>query len=139
MKRLNDADYIKASSYIIECTLEALGILAKVAEISIEKKFYQYSLSIPLGTRLEDLEKYGRDLALNIPSPTGKVYWEIPIIGTSFVGLKVPKPSTKELEEFNKKYNYDNNDKGWRNKIAFIFFMIGKVSYIIANKILGNK
>ncbi len=69
----NDAGYIGLSSSVIELTLESLGIYAKVAEVKIEKRFYQYCLSVAVGTNLEELEKYGRDLALNIPSPTGKV------------------------------------------------------------------
>ena len=127
----SDADLIKKSATMIEMSLESFGIFAKIAEISIEEKFYEYYLKLPVGTNLKELEKHDRDLAMVLASPTGKVYWQIPVPGKSYVGLKVPKPPKEYFEKLKQEEESWKKHNNLRHKIAFFLFLI-------ANKILGE-
>jgi len=138
IRKVNDADYIKRSSRLIELTLEALGIFAKVSEVNILEKFYEYRLELAVGTDLKNLEKHDRDLAMALASPTGKVYWEIPIAGTIYAGLKVPKPSRKQIEDARIQKLFSRKNKTFLNKMAFGFFLLGELNYHIARKILDK-
>lgn len=134
-KEGNDADYIKKNARLIEMVLESFGITARVAEINILDKYYEYYLELAVGTDLKELEKHDRDLAMALASPTGKVYWQIPVPGKIFIGLKVPKPSKEffENQEFEKQMY--NKNKSLRANIAFAFFLLGELNYWIARKI----
>ena len=132
----NDADYLKRSSRLIELTLESLGIFAKVGEVNILEKFYEYRLELAVGTDLEQLEKHDRDLAMALASPTGKVYWEIPIAGTIYVGLKVPKPSKEYFQNLKEKKLANRKSKTFLGKLAFAFFLIGEANHWVSRKLL---
>jgi len=95
----NDADYIKKNARLIETVMESFGIPVRVVKINIEDKFYEYCLDVAVGSDLKKLEKHDRDLAIAMASPTGKVYWQIPVPGKSYVILKAPKPSKKYFED----------------------------------------
>lgn len=123
----NDANHIEMSARMIEMSLESFGIFAKVAEISIEEKYYEYYLDLGVGTDLKALEKHDRDLAITLASPTGKVYWHIPIPGKSYVGLKVPKPPKEYFEELKSKEEMWKKYHNFRYKIAFALFFIAKI------------
>lgn len=135
----NDANHIEMNARLIEYSLKSFGIFAKVAEISIEEKYYEYYLELGVGTDLKALEKHDRDLAMMLASPTGKVYWQIPVPGKSYVKLKVPKPPKEYFEELKSKEEMWKKYNNLRYKIAFFFFLIGRINYYIANKILGEK
>ena len=134
----NDADHLEISAKMIEFSLGSFGIFAKVAEISIEEKFYEYYLDLPIGTDLKVLEKHGRDLAMVLASPTGRVYWQIPVPGKHYVKLKVPKPSIAYLESLRSKDEAWRKQNNLRSKIALFFYLLGKVNYYIAKIILGE-
>lgn len=139
LNEYSDADHIEISAKMIEFSLGSFGIFAKVAEISIEEKFYEYYLELPIGTDLKALEKHGRDLAMVLASPTGRVYWQIPVPGKSYVKLKVPKPSMAYLESLRAKNEAWKKHNDLRHKIAFFFYLMGKVNYYIAKIIIGEK
>jgi len=124
---VSDSDHLSKNARLIEMTLEAFGLYVKVVQINKLDMFDEYYLEVSVGTSLEKLERRDRDLALVLASPTGKVFWEIPIPGTSLIGLKVPK----YIEKTNRW------DAGTiRNKIAFVFFLVAKLNYYISYKIL---
>jgi len=138
LSEYNDADHIEISAKMIEASLASFGIFARVVEISIEEKFYEFYLDLPMGTDLKALEKHGRDLAMVLASPTGRIYWQIPVPGKSYVGLKVPKPSIAYLESIRAKDEAWKKQNNLRSKIAFFFYFLGKVNYYIAKTILGK-
>lgn len=126
---VNDSDYLSMTARIIEMNLEAFGLYVKVVQTNKLDMFDEYYLDVSVGTSLDKLEKRGRELALALASPTGKIYWEIPVPGTSLVKLIVPK----QIEKANR-WNMGTV----RNKIAFVFFLVAKLNYYISYKILGK-
>jgi len=134
--KVNDADYIRTNARLIELSLESFGIFVRVAEIDIRKNFSVYYLDIGAGTDLEKLEKHDRDLAMVLASPTGKVYWQIPVPGKSYVGLKVPRPNKEYFEKIRLEKETRLKENNFRSKVAFVFFLIGQANYYLANKIL---
>ena len=138
LKEYNDADHIEINAKMIESSLASFGIFAKVAEISIVEKFYEYYLDLPVGTDLKALEKHDRDLAMILASPTGRVYWQIPVPGKHYVKLKVPKPSKAYLETLRVNEEAWKKQNNLRSKIALLFYLISKVNYYIAKIIIGK-
>jgi DNA segregation ATPase FtsK/SpoIIIE-like protein len=137
--RVDDADFIKKNADLIEQVLRALGFPTRVVEINILKGFYEYLLDVAVGTDLEELEKHKKDLALALASPTGKVYWQIPIPGKALIGLKVPKPSKEFFEQLKAEEEERRKGNDLKHKIAFVFFLIGDVNHYIGRKILGDR
>jgi hypothetical protein len=135
---VNDADYIQTSARLIEMVLESLGIRARVVEVNILDKFYEYYLELAVGTDLKQLEKHDRDLAMALASPTGKVYWQIPVPGKICVGLKVPKPPKEYFENLKFEEQIRRKNKSLRNSIVFAFFLLGELNYWIARKLLDK-
>ena len=131
----SDVEHIKLDTSEIEMELEALGFTARVVEVNILKAFYEYYLEVAMGTDLNKLEKHDRVLALALKSPTGKVYWQIPVPGKNYIGLRVPKPS----DELKHHEIMHLGKKDWRSKLATVFFSLGEANFSIARKILGTK
>lgn len=89
----------------IEKTLDSYGITVRVAEINTNKdKSVQFCLEIKSGTLISDIEKYQREIALAVASPTGKVTIEAPIPGRSMVGITIPEIVEKYLPQRESKY-----------------------------------
>lgn len=139
-KELNQLEkpLIEKNAQMIEQILESFGLKTRIAEINIEKDYTEYCLEITVGTDLEELEKHGRDIALAVASPTGKVTMVIPIPGRALVGIQIPKYSKEYLESV-----ANNDDKSkykttWRDYIAFGFFAVGQLFMNIAKKILNE-
>lgn len=86
---------------IIEKTLESFNITAKIAQLTNSEAGVEYKLEIAVGTKVEDIFKRERDIALAVASPTGHVKIEAPIPGRSLVGITVPK-YPKQAEDLNK-------------------------------------
>lgn len=127
---------IPYNASVIERTFDSFGLRTRVAEINKEKDYIEYCLEVTVGTRLDELEKHSRELALALASPTGKVKMIIPIPGRALVGIQVPKPSKeallkiKMIEETNKKYN-----SGWRKQAGDIVKVIGALFFALGEKI----
>lgn len=133
---------IKGNATLIEKTLEAFGLTTRVSEINIKKDCTEYCLEIVMGTNLEELEKHGRDIALAVASPTGKVEMIIPIPGRSLIGIRIPKFSKEYLQsvkEYEEKPEEPAPKPTWRDYPAFIFVMIAAFLMRLAKKIAGEK
>jgi hypothetical protein len=133
-----DSDYINKCASLIEACLEAFGIFVKVREINIEKDYYEYLLDVAVGTSFTKLEKHTRELAMCLASSTGKVKWQIPVSGRALIGLKVPRPPKEYFEAIEKEEKRKWEEKSLRNRIAFGFYIIGKMSFSAAYRILGG-
>ena len=132
-KKKKDVERIKQNAALIEQNLEALGFTARVGEVNIRKGFDEFYLEVAVGTDVNKLEKHDRALALALKSPTGKIEWQIPVPGTYYVGLRLPRAS-KEIEH---EERMSLNIKGWRSTLAQTFYSIGEASFAIGRKILG--
>lgn len=137
-KSVNDADYIKNNAKMIEMVLESFGIPVRVVKINIQNNFYEYCIDVAVGSDLKRLERHDRDLAIALASPTGKVFWQIPVPGKSYVILKVPKPSKEYFEEQNFEEEMHKKGKSLRDNVAFVFFLLGELNYWIARKIFDK-
>ncbi len=85
-----DRGNVNENAATIEQTLEAFGIIAKVAEINRGPAVTQYALQVAIGTKLSKINALGSDLALALAAPTGQIRIEAPIPGRSLVGIEVP-------------------------------------------------
>ena len=121
----NEADFIQKQGRMIELVMESFGINVRVGKIDIQPKYYEYCLEIAVGTDLKELEKHTRDLAMALASPTGKVSWRIPIPGTIFAGLKVPKPTKEYLESLEDDESYKKKQRSPKQILAYLLFLIG--------------
>ena len=83
----------KANADIIESTLEAFGITAKVVEVNLGPAVTQYALEVAIGTKLSKISSLSNDLALALAAPTGQIRIEAPIPGRSLVGIELPNRS----------------------------------------------
>lgn len=83
----------KHNAHIIEKTLEAFGIVAKVVEVNPGPTVTQYAIQIPVGTKLSKILALQNDLALALATTTGNVRIEAPIPGKSFIGIEIPNIS----------------------------------------------
>lgn len=90
-----DADRgdIKKNAAVIEKTLDAFGIQARVAEVNGGPAVTQYALEMPAGVKISKIAALQHDLALALATPTGTVRVEAPIPGKSLVGIEVPNRS----------------------------------------------
>ena len=95
----SDVDQIKRDVQEIENNLEALGFTVRVVEANINQAFYEYYLEVAMGTDLNKLEKHDRTLALALKSPTGKVYWQIPMPGKNYLGIDYRTQFVTRLNE----------------------------------------
>lgn len=88
-----DRGDVKANAGIIEKTLEAFGITARVVEVNMGPAVTQYALEVAIGTKLSKISALGSDLALALAAPTGQIRIEAPIPGRSLVGIELPNRS----------------------------------------------
>ncbi len=88
-----DRGDVKGNADIIERTLEAFGITAKVVEVNLGPAVTQYALEVAIGTKLSKISALSNDLALALAAPTGQIRIEAPIPGRSLVGIELPNRS----------------------------------------------
>ncbi len=126
---------IKAQAEIIEKTLDSFGLRTRVAEINKEKDYIEYCLEVVVGLNLEELEKHGRDLALALASPTGKVKMIIPIPGRALVGIQVPRLTEIELQKMRMLNKNKRKNSTWINLFGDVFMFIGYLFFALGEKI----
>lgn len=85
-----DRGNVNNNAAIIENTLEAFGITAKVVEVNLGPAVTQYALEVAIGTKLSKINALSNDLALALAAPTGQIRIEAPIPGRSLVGIELP-------------------------------------------------
>ncbi len=130
---------IKEHSEIIEKTLDSYGIRVRVAEVNyLPDDAIQYCLEIVTGTKLEDIEKRKRELALALASSTGTVEIQAPIPGRALVGITVPK--VMKVDAFRPNPNTPKTILGKVvNMIAEILGMTAAILLFSVEKIEENK
>jgi DNA segregation ATPase FtsK/SpoIIIE, S-DNA-T family len=85
-----DRGNVKENADVIEKTLDAFGITAKVVEINYGPAVTQYALEVAIGTKLSKISALSNDLALALAAPNGQIRIEAPIPGRSLVGIELP-------------------------------------------------
>jgi S-DNA-T family DNA segregation ATPase FtsK/SpoIIIE len=88
---------VKNNSTIIEQTLASFGIESKVVDVSIGPSVTQYALDIALGIKVSKISNLRNDLALALATSANAVRIEVPIPGTSFVGIEVPNSKRRPV------------------------------------------
>lgn len=134
----NEADFMQKQGRMIELIMESFGINVRVGKIDIQPKYYEYCLEVAVGTNLKELENHTRDLAMALASPTGKVSWRIPIPGTIFAGLKVPKPTKEYFESLKEDENYSKKQKSPKQILALVLFLVGNAFYKASKRLSSN-
>lgn len=81
----------------IEKTLDSYGIKMRVVEVHKQEKSVLFCLEMVVGTKIDELEKRQRELALALASPTGKIEIQAPIPGRSLVGIVLPYLDPKHI------------------------------------------
>lgn len=114
MSQLNDSNNTdsetsfstpEVTALVIEKTLEAFGVYAKVAVTHDTGREILYGLELSVGTPVDDLLRLDKELALVTASPTGTIKIQAPIPGTTLIGIWVPKKGTRKQESFAKRLN----------------------------------
>lgn len=88
---------VKHNSTIIEQTLASFGIESKVMSAQVGPSVTQYALDIALGTKVNKISNLKNDLALALATSANSVRIEVPIPGTSYVGIEVPNQQRKPV------------------------------------------
>ncbi len=91
-----DRGDVNQNAAIIEKTLEAFGITARVAEVNRGPAVTQYALEIAVGTKLSKIMTLQNDLALALAAP-GQIRIEAPIPGRSLVGIEIPNRTPESV------------------------------------------
>lgn len=88
---------VKNNSTIIEQTLASFGIESKVMDVSVGPSVTQYALDIALGIKVSKISNLRNDLALALATSANAVRIEVPIPGTSYVGIEVPNSKRRPV------------------------------------------
>ncbi|MFW5702389.1 MAG: DNA translocase FtsK [Candidatus Dojkabacteria bacterium] len=88
---------VKNNSTIIEQTLASFGIESKVMDASVGPSVTQYALDIALGIKVSKIANLRNDLALALATAANAVRIEVPIAGTSYVGIEVPNTTRRPV------------------------------------------
>ncbi len=93
----------------IELSFESLGIICKVVEFNFRQNDMEFCLELALGTPIENVIKYHKDIAMAVSSPTGDVEIEAPIPGRSLFAVRIPVKTDwiKSQYEYQKKFEVD--------------------------------
>ncbi len=81
---------VENNSTIIEQTLASFGIESKVMDAKVGPSVTQYALDIALGIKVSKIANLKNDLALALATASNAVRIEVPIPGTSYVGIEIP-------------------------------------------------
>jgi S-DNA-T family DNA segregation ATPase FtsK/SpoIIIE len=93
--RLNHPLRVEAET--IEKTLDSYGIKMRVVEVHKQEKSVIFCLEMVVGTKIDEIEKRQRELALALASPTGKIGIQAPIPGRSLIGIELPYADPKHI------------------------------------------
>jgi len=74
----------------IESTLKKFNIEGKIASVTFNEDEIFLELRISSVTRVEEIKRLNKTLAMAISAPTGKIKIEAPIPGADFIGIKIP-------------------------------------------------
>ncbi len=143
---INPIDYHTDQSEIIEKTLDAFGIRARVSEINDEGDMYRYGLEIVMGTRIDDILALDKDLSLALATVKPvKIIGQEP--GRSLITIIVPKtknsPKTADKQSYKiihkqeviTKYVTSDLLEQFRRIISALFVFLANGLIKIANKV----
>ncbi len=88
---------VENNSMIIEQTLASFGIESKVMDVMTGPSVTQYALDIALGIKVSKISNLKNDLALALATSANAVRIEVPIPGTSYVGIEVPNKQRRPV------------------------------------------
>jgi len=74
----------------LEKTLDSYGIQVRFVEAYRRPQGVEYCFEMKSGTIIKEIENKGREIALSVASPTGKVEIIAPIPGHALIGIVVP-------------------------------------------------
>lgn len=143
-EKINKEMDFQRNSVLIEAILQAFGVFARVDTVDEYKDSATYFLSLSLGTPIDEVLKLDKDLAINLPSPTGSIEIQAPIPNSTRVGITVPKN-----EKYDKKisgallhsYTMDFERTflkpigGWKGKTSNFIYAIGSLLIQLSAKI----
>ncbi len=89
-----NTENVRKNSETIERTLESFGILSKVSDVKVGPTVTQYALQITMGTKAQKISNLSKDIALALAAP-GEIRIEVPIPGTSLIGIEIPNTNPK--------------------------------------------
>jgi S-DNA-T family DNA segregation ATPase FtsK/SpoIIIE len=92
-RQTQNQERFRKDAQVIEQTLRSFGVQGKVSQVAVGPTVVRYSLSIPVGVRVNKIKTLGSDLALALASQNSSVRIEAPIPGTSFIGVEIPNPT----------------------------------------------
>lgn len=143
-KNKMNKEELKKNSELIELTLVAFGISARIAKVNDYKDCTQYCLELALGTPIQDLLKLDKDIALTLSSPTGNIEIQAPIPNSSLIGITVPKHKKYDKKipgvllhsyamDFERIF-FKPTDR-WRGKTSNFIYILGSLLIRLSNKI----
>lgn len=166
IKRIDDEEkklrnlVVQKLAMTIESSFESFGVICRVVEYNFHPNDIEFCLELVLGTPLEKVLKYRKDIAMSISSPTGDVEIEAPIPGRSLFAVRVPlkrgwiksqyeyqqkldadtKKITEEAKLENKAFNSSESSwPGLRVIIAGIIYLIADLLKKLGTLIRGKK
>lgn len=159
--RIKSKEILSKDAKTIELTYESFGITVRVCEINYRPKDTEFCIEVAMGTRLEDITKLHKDLAIALASLTGDVEIEAPIPGRTLVAIRMPyekqwyetRIKAHELMQANEKNNpttTEDTEKAlnersefpatFRDYLALFFYIIAGILDITVEYLrkLGN-
>lgn len=88
-----ELDFEKRSRLVrvIDNIFPAFGISARVAILDIAEDHYSFFIQTAVGTKVDDILKLDKEIAMGIGSPTGKVEIRGPLPRTGYIEIVTPK------------------------------------------------
>ena len=120
---------LSAETRILEALMDSFNMPIRVAEIISLNNYTDFYIEVSLGTRLSELMKCDKDIAMALASPTGKIEIIAPVPGLALVKIRLPLANKKKTK--NQKYKIIkikesiDKEKGWVHwvfKLTAVFF-----------------
>ena len=120
---------LSTETRILEALMDSFGMPIRVVEIISLNNYTDFYVDVSLGTKLSELMKYDKDMAMALASPTGKVEIIAPVPGRALVKIRLPLANKKKTK--NQKYKIikikesTDKEKGWVHwmfKLMAVFF-----------------
>jgi S-DNA-T family DNA segregation ATPase FtsK/SpoIIIE len=87
-----DEQIYRRTSQTIQQTLANFNVKVHVKSIHIGPTVVRYALEYDTKTRVSKIQNLSSDLALALATPETQIRIEIPIPGTSYIGIEMPNP-----------------------------------------------
>jgi DNA segregation ATPase FtsK/SpoIIIE-like protein len=140
----DQGELLRSNAAMLELTLQAFGLPARIAEINILETEYEYCLEVAMGYKANKIFDYETDIALALASPSGKVRIQVPIPGRALIGIYVPKskkesnvkPENYKVIRIKEEKREDNKPKPpFRSFISDFLYLIANIFVLAADRI----